>query len=181
MIRSILHRWSWRSTWRNTGSDTKGLLLMESISGLTDATLRSWWLHSLCPQAPCIRRPFLPVFVQHLPLSLGKLEVNCHSWRESTFNLEEAIRGGLLSGKCHGRGGQNWQATKHASWVKGQAHYVVPAVNCLTCFNSSCKRGNCRLKVTIKYFYSTAVLQCLIQSQDNHSVYNCTMKRNAIK
>lgn len=58
MIRSILYWWHWRSTCWTRRYNTKGLLLMESISRLMDAALEAWWLHWLCPQASvCIWRP----------------------------------------------------------------------------------------------------------------------------
>lgn len=55
----------------------------------------------------------------------SKLEVNCQPWRESTFNLEQAIRGGLFlvnttDGKDKADSPRSMQGE-----VKGQPHYMV--------------------------------------------------------
>lgn len=72
---------------------------MESISPLMDATLGARWLRWLCPQTPArIRRLSYGAgrVYSPSPAVRSKPEVNCQSWRESTFNLEEAIRGSLF-------------------------------------------------------------------------------------
>lgn len=72
---------------------------MESISWLMDAMLGARWLHWLCPQASaCICHPSYGAHCVYSPSPAvrSKLEGNCQSWRESTFNLEEAIHGGLF-------------------------------------------------------------------------------------
>ena len=66
----------------------------------------------------------LTVFIHHLLLSGGKLEVNCQSERKSTFNLEEAIRVTLfpvnaMDKKDKADGPQSMQArlkVKHTMW-----------------------------------------------------------------
>ncbi|MEQ2168489.1 hypothetical protein GOODEAATRI_014950 [Goodea atripinnis] len=80
------------------GYNSKGLLLMESISSLIDAALRG---NDDC--IGCVLKPKrvhiytwpLLCTTHHVyspsPVVGSKVEVNCQSWRESTFNLEEAI------------------------------------------------------------------------------------------
>lgn len=122
VIRSILFWWRWRSTRWTEDTTTKGLLLMESISRLMDAGLGARWLHWLCvlkPKHAYVASLMELTVYSPSPAVRSKPELNCQSWRESTFNQEEAIRGSLFPVNANGREGQRWQATKHAGRVGG--------------------------------------------------------------